>query len=160
MRTGSPRIHGLFWSTLFGSPGPWNPMKGKGERSVGEGGVKRPLNERKENVWKGRKAGCEPASLFVGDTLSTDGQWLHWIVLEKREKRKKRKRKIRLCSRIGRCVEEKKENKNRREKRKDDVGGAWWREDREGKVIIIWIAGIVSIHRRLARPLSTVDSSL
>ena len=152
MRTGSPRIHGLFWSTLFGSPGPWNPMKGKGERSVGEDGVKRPLNERKENVWKGRKADCEPASLFVGDTLSTDGQWLHWIVLKNREKRKKKKRKIRLCSRIGRCVEEKKENKNGREKRKDD-GGAWWREDREGKVIIIWIAGIVSIHRRLARPI-------
>lgn len=93
-------------------------MKGKGERSVGEGGVKRPLNERKENVWKGRKAGCEPASLFVGDTLSTDGQWLHWIVLKNREKRKKKKRKIRLCSRIGRCVEEKKREQKWKGKKK------------------------------------------
>lgn len=44
--------------------------------------MKRSLNERKENVWKGRKATCRVfLSFCMGDTLSTDGQWLHWIVL-------------------------------------------------------------------------------
>lgn len=49
--------------------------------------MKRPLNERKENVWKGRKAtralDCRVfLSFCMGDAFSTNGQWLHWIVLE------------------------------------------------------------------------------
>lgn len=135
-------------------------MKGKGERSVGEGGVKRPLNERKENVWKGRKAGCEPASLFVGDTLSTDGQWLHWIVLEKREKRKKRKRKIRLCSRIGRCVEEKKKRtkiEGKKERTMVVVRGG--RRIARGRLLSFESRGSFPFTGDLP-VLSTVDSSL
>lgn len=31
-------------------------------------------------------------SFCMGDTLSTDGQWLHWIVLERERERGKRKK--------------------------------------------------------------------
>lgn len=123
-------------------------------------------------VWKGRlmkekkmfgkgekRAASLRVSLWVTRFQPTDNGYigLFW----KRERKGKREKEKLDCARgsVG-ASRKKKENKNRREKRKDDVGGAWWREDGEGKVIIIWIAGIVSIHRRLARPLSTVDSSL
>lgn len=57
-----------------------------------------------------------------------------------------------LADRSVRRGKKKRRTEMEGKKRKDD-GGAWWREDREGKVIIIWIAGIVSIHRRLTRPI-------
>lgn len=115
-------------------------------------------------VWKGRlmkekkmfgkgekRAASLRVSLWVTRFQPTDNGYigLFW----KTERKGKRKKEKLDCVRgsVG-AWRKKKENKNGREKRKDD-GGAWWREDREGKVIIIWIAGIVSIHRRLARPI-------
>lgn len=136
-------------------------MKGKGERSVGEGGVKRPLNERKENVWKGRKAGCQPATLFVGDTLSTDGQWLHWIVLKKRERKGKRKKEKLDCARgsVGAS-------------RKKKKGEQKWKGKKERTMVVrgggrIARGRLLSSESRGSFPftgdlpvLSTVDSSL
>lgn len=31
-------------------------------------------------------------SFCMGDTLSTDGQWLHWIVLERERERKEKEK--------------------------------------------------------------------
>lgn len=130
MRTGSPRIHGLFWSTLCPVK---PPVKGEGERSVCGcwDGVKRPLNERKENVWKGRKAtralDCRVfLSFCMGDAFSTNGQWLHWIVLERERERRKNK--------TGMRREEEKYDGEKGGK----VAGDCARGEEE--VIIIWIA--------------------
>lgn len=126
MRTGSPRIHGLFWSTLCPVK---PPVKGEGERSVCGcwDGVKRPLNERKENVWKGRKATRLPSvSLFL----------YGWRVFNQRTM-------VTLDCSGGR---ERRKNKTgmRREEEKYDgekggkVAGDCARGEEE--VIIIWIA--------------------
>lgn len=121
MRTGSPRIHGLFWSTLFGSARE-TPMKGEGERSVcGWDGVKRSLNERKENVWKGRKATCRVSLFLYG-----------WHAFNRRTM-------VTLdCSgeREGRREGGRKKNTMEKRKRKGCGSGRL----REGEVIIIWIA--------------------
>lgn len=126
MRTGSPRIHGLFWSALCPVK---PPVKGEGERSVCGcwDGVKRPLNERKENVWKGRKATRLPSvSLFL----------YGWRVFNQRTM-------VTLDCSGGR---ERRKNKTgmRREEEKYDgekggkVAGDCARGEEE--VIIIWIA--------------------
>lgn len=110
------------------------------------------LMKEKKMFGKGEKRTASlRVSLWVTRFQPTDNGYigLFW----KTERKGKRKKEKLDCVRgsVG-AWRKKKENKNGREKRKDD-GGAWWREDREGKVIIIWIAGIVSIHRRLARPI-------
>lgn len=113
--------------------------------------MKRPLNERKENVWKGRKAtralDCRVfLSFCMGDAFSTNGQWLHWIVLEG-----EREGKIKLV-----CGGRKKNmmGKKKKEERLREIARGGRR-----RLLSSESRWIVSIHRRLA-VLSTVESSL
>lgn len=146
MRTGSPRIHGLFWSTLCPVK---PPVKGEGERSVCGcwDGVKRPLNERKENVWKGRKATRLPSvSLFL----------YGWRVFNQRTMvtldcsgEREREGKIKLV-----CGGRKKNMMEKKEERLREIARGGRR-----RLLSSESRWIVSIHRRLA-VLSTVESNL
>lgn len=83
-------------------------------------------------------------SFCMGDAFSTNGQWLHWIVLERERERRKNK--------TGMRREEEKYDGEKEEGGKIARGGRKRLLSSESR----WI---VSIHRRLA-VLSTVESSL
>lgn len=96
--------------------------------------------KEKKMFGKGEKRLAEFLSFCMGDTLSTDGQWLHWIVLgREREEGREGGRKIRWKKERGKVV---------------GVGDC-----ARGRLLSSESRWIVSIHRRLA-VLSTVESSL
>lgn len=83
-------------------------------------------------------------SFCMGDAFSTNGQWLHWIVLEG-----EREGKIKLV-----CGGRKKNMMEKKEERLREIARGGRR-----RLLSSESRWIVSIHRRLA-VLSTVESSL